>query len=190
MWTDERIEKLKVLWNEGRSASECAILIGGGFSRSAIIGKVHRIGLPKRKAGRRVDVKQQRASVARMRTLKPKRHTASMRTAVNELLLRDLPTEPLPHVDDISPTLSWANLENTTDVITQCRAILPADGDKTICGRKTVVGTSWCECHLRRYATPIAVAKAKQPDRPSWQDNRAGRKGAVFLGGREKMKAY
>ncbi len=43
-WSDERVEQLKRLWSEGRSASQIAAEIGG-VSRNAVIGKVHRLGL-------------------------------------------------------------------------------------------------------------------------------------------------
>ncbi|GGK52219.1 GcrA family cell cycle regulator [Salinarimonas ramus] len=43
-WTDERVERLKTLWQEGRSASAIAAELGG-VSRNAVIGKVHRLGL-------------------------------------------------------------------------------------------------------------------------------------------------
>src|SRR5437868_14647630 len=44
-WTDERIEQLRSLWTEGLSASHIAKVMGGGISRNAVIGKVHRLGL-------------------------------------------------------------------------------------------------------------------------------------------------
>ena len=44
-WTDERVERLSTLWLEGRSASQIAAELGGGVSRNAVIGKVHRLGL-------------------------------------------------------------------------------------------------------------------------------------------------
>lgn len=44
-WTDERVERLSTLWLEGRSASQIAADLGGGVSRNAVIGKVHRLGL-------------------------------------------------------------------------------------------------------------------------------------------------
>jgi len=44
-WTDERVDQLKQLWAEGKSASQIAGLLGHGLSRNAVIGKVHRLGL-------------------------------------------------------------------------------------------------------------------------------------------------
>lgn len=45
LWSNEKIDLLKVLWAQGKSASEIADLIGDGVSRNAIIGKAHRLGL-------------------------------------------------------------------------------------------------------------------------------------------------
>ncbi|WP_343116743.1 GcrA family cell cycle regulator [Ostreiculturibacter nitratireducens] len=49
-WTDERVETLKRMWNEGQSASQIAKELGG-VTRNAVIGKVHRLGLSNRVAG-------------------------------------------------------------------------------------------------------------------------------------------
>jgi GcrA cell cycle regulator len=43
-WTDERVETLGKLWEQGLSASQIAAEMGG-VSRNAVIGKVHRLGL-------------------------------------------------------------------------------------------------------------------------------------------------
>lgn len=43
-WTDERVEILKKLWSEGRTAAEIASELGG-VTRNAVIGKAHRLKL-------------------------------------------------------------------------------------------------------------------------------------------------
>lgn len=48
MWSEERHATLGRLWAEGKSATEIAKELACGFSRSAILGKVHRLGLPPR----------------------------------------------------------------------------------------------------------------------------------------------
>ena len=45
-WTDERIEQLTRLWEEGVTTAEIGRRIG--VSKNAVIGKVHRIGLTPR----------------------------------------------------------------------------------------------------------------------------------------------
>lgn len=43
-WTEERIELLRQLWGQGKSASEIAETLGD-VTRNAVIGKAHRLGL-------------------------------------------------------------------------------------------------------------------------------------------------
>src|SRR5687768_18412161 len=53
-WTDERVETLKTMWSEGKSASQIAKELGG-VTRNAVIGKVHRLGLSNRVGGDRLE---------------------------------------------------------------------------------------------------------------------------------------
>lgn len=43
-WTDDRVKVLRMMWLEGRSASQIAASLGG-VSRNGVIGKVHRLGI-------------------------------------------------------------------------------------------------------------------------------------------------
>jgi GcrA cell cycle regulator len=43
LWTDESIALLRKLWAEGVSASAIAAQLGGGISRSAVLGKINRL---------------------------------------------------------------------------------------------------------------------------------------------------
>ncbi|WP_292060147.1 GcrA family cell cycle regulator [Brevundimonas sp. UBA5936] len=48
-WTQDRINQLKRLWPEGRSAEVIARELGGGLSRNAVLSKVARLGLSGRR---------------------------------------------------------------------------------------------------------------------------------------------
>ena len=48
VWTDDRLEQLKSLWSKGLSITQIGQEIG--VSRNAVVGKVHRMGLPKRQS--------------------------------------------------------------------------------------------------------------------------------------------
>ena len=74
-WTDARIERLKALWAEGRSASEIAGLLGE-VTRNAVIGKVHRLGLAGRKTTSRQPVPR-RTSPRRGKSGRVERHHAA-----------------------------------------------------------------------------------------------------------------
>src|SRR6185503_18971360 len=70
-WTDERVELLRKLWQDGLSASQIAGELGNGITRNAVIGKVHRLGM----SGR---VKPPSAATARPRAPKPARPPGMM----------------------------------------------------------------------------------------------------------------
>ena len=44
-WTPEREQVLRALWCVGKSGSEVAAAIGCGLTRSAVMGKIHRLGI-------------------------------------------------------------------------------------------------------------------------------------------------
>ncbi|WP_415289049.1 GcrA family cell cycle regulator [Brevundimonas sp. S1H14] len=52
-WTQDRINLLKRLWPEGRSAETIALELGGGLTRNAVLGKVARLGLSEGRTGAR-----------------------------------------------------------------------------------------------------------------------------------------
>ena len=66
-WTEERITRLKILWREGRTAEAIARELGDGVSRSAVLGKVHRLKLAATRAPRRPPAKLELAATYRNR---------------------------------------------------------------------------------------------------------------------------
>lgn len=55
-WTEDRVGRLKTLWLEGRSAAQIAGDLDHGITRSAVLGKVHRLGLSAGRARSRASV--------------------------------------------------------------------------------------------------------------------------------------
>jgi GcrA cell cycle regulator len=91
-WTDERVELLRQLWLDGRSASQISAQLGHGVTRNAVIGKVHRLGLAGRaKAPTSAASPPRAASAPRM---SPRPATSSARTAVRGATALALATEP------------------------------------------------------------------------------------------------
>ena len=66
-WTSKRVSALIALWSEGLSTSE----IGGrlGVTKNAVVGKVHRLGLPKR--GSPIKQKSKPAEIIGLSSLRP-----------------------------------------------------------------------------------------------------------------------
>jgi hypothetical protein len=134
-WTEELQQKLTRLWLNGLSCSQIAIQLGNGVSRSAVIGKVHRLGLPKRAEPNRTYTKQQQRKKAAERALisKPK---------YSEPKLKPLgPSRQRPPMHIERPN-AVAFIDRAPD---QCAMFLEGEDGANgfVCGEVKVIG-SWC----------------------------------------------
>ena len=137
-WTEERVAQLKDLWEHGWSAAEIAERIGI-CSRSAVLGKVHRLGLTARVL-----------SLSHY-TPNPKRKRPTPKLSWTGLPKRKSPTRKAPK--PIEPAsfngglgLKLFELKNG---FSQCRYILgDVNGADTLyCGLPTLEDKSWCKHH-------------------------------------------
>lgn len=137
MWNEERIGALRKYWDQGYSCSEIAKKIGG-VSKNSIIGKVHRLGLERRRAGARkhpvklkgpADQKRAQAKVS-----KPKAPIAPA-------------AEPLPPLEPVTVRRTFEQLQDN-----ECRwpSGDPKHDDFGFCGLPRVVGKPYCEDCCRR----------------------------------------
>jgi GcrA cell cycle regulator len=90
-WTDERVELLRQLWLDGKSASQISAQLGHGVTRNAVIGKVHRLGLAGRAKAPSSAAAPRAASAPRM---PPRPASSSARTAVRGATALALAAEP------------------------------------------------------------------------------------------------
>lgn len=146
-WTEENTETLRAMWGGGHSGSEIGNRLG--ITRSAVIGKAHRLGLagggeaPARRSAR---ISHQMRELAR-KNPKPKRKKTEPtgRRAIVESLLKSAVLDPLPTGPDLVPTVfRLVDLEAH-----HCRWI-PGEVSEGYCGRNRVEGISYCEYHARR----------------------------------------
>ncbi|ACL62159.1 GcrA family cell cycle regulator [Methylobacterium nodulans] len=159
-WTKERVELLKRLWGEGRSASQIAAEIGG-VSRNAVIGKVHRLGL----AGR----------VLRSNGAAPA--PAQPRRAASEEARGPSPA-PMPTVvapapaplalvrpESIAPAEVALPLSERVTIMElrefMCRWPMgdPSSPDFRFCGARSITGLPYCMHHARIAYQPAAERK-------------------------------
>ncbi|MDG1727324.1 MAG: GcrA family cell cycle regulator [Emcibacteraceae bacterium] len=81
-WTDDRVEKLRELWDKGLSASQIANELAEGVTRNAVIGKAHRMGLASRPSPVKSDpAKRAAAAAAKKKAAVPKKAPASKVTS-------------------------------------------------------------------------------------------------------------
>jgi GcrA cell cycle regulator len=131
-WTSERVDQLTRNWAEGLSGSAIGQLIGA--TRSAVIGKVHRLGLPAR-APRRKDT-ETAAKPKRPRTQKTRRREDGARKP-------RAPGGPerASLLEPVSLDIALVDLERG-----QCK-YPHGEGPYTFCGHQVFPGEVYCPAH-------------------------------------------
>jgi GcrA cell cycle regulator len=130
-WSDARIETLKERWAAGHSASHIAAELGG-VTRNAIIGKVHRLGLP-----------------SRIRTVSPRapRERAGRRVRAVKFVRDVLHGAELPRIPALNCPAPF-NLTLLELVGNTCRFICDGSGlDAWYCGNRIEGSASYCAYH-------------------------------------------
>lgn len=161
-WTEDRLTRLPVLWNEGYSASQVATLLGGGITRNAVIGKVHRLGLSRRS--------KRDGEAKRAERLSP---TSRATTPPPRPLARRAEPEPLPLALPAAPAGPGVTIFHLDAPGTQklCRFIAAevAGPDETLyCGAPTTaVGEPYCAYHKAKCWTGPQKKGSPAPMPPS-----------------------
>jgi GcrA cell cycle regulator len=180
-WNDERVELLKKLWAEGRSASQIAAEIGG-VSRNAVIGKVHRLGL----SGR---AKVPSAASARPREKAPAApRERSLPAAASARPAQPTAQEPAPRPASIgatalaqprpvepAPVERLVPRENVVVPIAERVTIMdlregmcrwpigdPSTSEFRFCGAGTYTGATYCEHHAQMAYQPSAERRREK----------------------------
>ena len=150
-WTDERVETLKKLWQEGHSASQIAKQLGG-VTRNAVIGKVHRLGL----SGRAAPSQPTRPLYKPARPPRPAAQATVRRS--EPVLARPVISQPIiPYVEE----------PGTATVLTlgakMCKWPIgdPSSDSFSFCGRRSDDGTPYCVEHGRVAYQPSQKAKKR-----------------------------
>jgi len=151
-WTDEQVESLKKLWAEGLSCSAIARQVGIS-TKSAVIGKLHRLGLAGRAqaVNRKSENKLSKAQIKARPTTpfgQPKKPKLPPPPKSPIQSLRDvaMTAEPLPPAAPDLPPLVASVLDLESH---HCRWI-PGEPSGGFCGRQKVQGLPYCECHALR----------------------------------------
>ena len=136
-WADEtRVERLKELWADGRSASEIAALLGD-VTRNSVIGKVHRLGL----AGRKTTSRQ------------PRLRTRRLRQAPARFVRPASPLPPAPPPPEAALMLSLRQIRAD-----QCHWPIgdPKEDGFGFCGCRKAPGVPYCGHHAAIAYNPAA----------------------------------
>jgi GcrA cell cycle regulator len=160
-WTDERVELLKKLWQDGLSASQIAGELGG-VTRNAVIGKVHRLGL----SGRG----QPTSSIKRQRRTHPSGIRRSRTVSIGNLALKSnldyLPDADLqPRRNVVVPIARKLSIFQLTEHTCKWPIGDPGQEDFHFCGHDSLETGPYCEYH---------AGVAYQAPEPRRRQRRAG----------------
>jgi GcrA cell cycle regulator len=156
-WTDERINLLKKMWKDGKSAAEIAKTLGKGVTRNAVIGKAHRMGLsgrpsPIKKPTAAPAKKEKEAAAPRKEVAAPKesavpRKAQQQQTKHPPLMHNREVEEPRKPEKEILPLNGGTPLIDLTERMCKWPIGDPREADFTFCGRGIRVGTPYCPDH-------------------------------------------
>jgi GcrA cell cycle regulator len=151
-WTDERVELLKKLWQDGLSASQIAKQLGG-VTRNAVIGKVHRLGL----SGRAAPSKPARTVFKAPRPARPAAAAPSAPRRIAEPVSQASPQPPTPvrYIDEAPGMATVLTLGAH-----MCKWPIgdPSLDSFTFCGRRSSDGP-YCQEHGQVAYQPAQTKK-------------------------------
>ena len=161
-WTDDRVELLKKLWQEGLSASQIAAELGG-ITRNAVIGKVHRLGLSGRGQPTSSIKRQRRAHAPAIR--RP-RHVSIGNLALQTHLEAYSEAEIRPRRDVVVPIAKRLSIYMLTERTCKWPIGDPGTEDFHFCGNDSLESGPYCEYHAGvAYQAPEPRRRLRRPGR-------------------------
>jgi GcrA cell cycle regulator len=162
-WTDERIERLKTRWSQGASARQIARELGHGISRSAVLGKIHRLGIAGMSPHAGARGQQPAGKILRGRR---------RGTGLGVVAQQPLPAWVIgarPYVDDPLrdagiPMQQRRPLLGLSDGTCRWPVGDPASSDFFFCGAEPIRGKPYCAAHCARAYRPETEAMQRAPN--------------------------
>lgn len=169
-WTDDRVELLKKLWNDGLSASQIANQMGG-VTRNAVIGKVHRLGLSGRATSTRGRAAKGAGKTAASKQRSQRREPKMPNLNIGNTALKAEPqakAQPIAE-EKIAPmklvnTVSGDNVSifDLTEFTCRWPEGDPSTNDFHFCGGKNNGSGPYCETHAAVAYQPTMRRKIKK----------------------------
>lgn len=138
-WTDERVELLRKMWGEGRTAAEIAGELGG-ITRNAVIGKAHRLKLSNRVSPIATTALQQDTA---------KKITLPVPANRDKPVMFAVPPRPAASVSAIKVNNQGVKMTELRDRMCRWPFGDPKMADFHFCGCPSVPGMPYCPDHAR-----------------------------------------
>jgi len=158
-WTNQMVEQLRVLWQEGLTTSEIAKRLG--VSKNSIVGKIHRLKLPGRPSPIKKEEKDTKTPAKKLfekvkekfskktkdapdiEPEKPVTTQVEVEVAIPETV-SVMPTPEVQEEREAEVLVKLTDLDNHT-----CRWPIgdPKDENFHFCGKKIKTGQTYCDEH-------------------------------------------
>lgn len=161
-WTNGNVDLLKKRWADGLSGSQIAAEFGGGVTRNAVIGKVHRLGLPVRPRAPSKSPRKRRASFIMRRSVLTNQLISRARRnlAMAQAFEYDLAPEI---VDSAIPVEQRRTLLELTAATCKWPIGTPGEASFFFCGGQTLTSMPYCSYHCRVAYQPVATRRDQRP---------------------------
>ena len=135
IWTDEKIALLRRLYREGKTASQCAVILGDGVTRNAVVGKWHRLNFSGRAKPETTRTGRRRQKTPGLAVVPPARqHVEPAPAVVVQTTAPDDNPAPCSIVE-----LAYGRCKWGVDF---------EDGQHLFCNRPQQVGKPYCPEHV------------------------------------------
>lgn len=177
-WTDERVEQLRQLWLDGKSASQIATVLASGITRNAVIGKVHRLGLsgrvkapsqsiPRQRAPKPLQQQQQHSSHRTQHTMRtsqgPRTQGATALAYSPRVEMRPM-VRPMEEV--VVPICDPVTIMDLKESMCRWPMGDPATPEFRYCGGPSPMGVPYCSFHSRVAYQPVQDRRNRRPMGP------------------------
>lgn len=161
-WPPERIDALAELWAEGLSCSKIAEALNDRFgcrlTRNAVIGKVHRSGMPRRSAA--VKIANNRAAATARREKRGLRENFDAAMILKRQATAPRPLPEPPPVADASFAKPWMERG-----FGECTWIIAGTGAEAVACCAPVHAFGWCKAHHRIGTKPSTYEQRRELSR-------------------------
>jgi GcrA cell cycle regulator len=142
-WTPERTTALMTFWDEGLPTAEIGRRLG--ITKNAVVGKVHRLGLPKRGS----PIQRVRSNVSRPTVpTQPRSVTSSLSNVVMHKATKPAPAPaPAPQVMDPRLPTKVIKLSALTSEMCSWPIGDPSTEGFRFCGHKAIANKPYCPEH-------------------------------------------
>lgn len=143
-WTEDRVKKLVELWNAGYSAKAISMEFGD-VTRNAVIGKIHRLDVPKRTKPKKIAMTSSRKQRDRLTAngIKISRKRTPRVAKAKMELRRSEKIKPIKLQND-----QFITLEFLTEKMCRWPYEFGLSGSYHYCGRNRLKGKSYCIEHF------------------------------------------